>query len=115
MLYLGEKPWDGPKCLYDMFDVNNVPEELREYIVDYPMFLVEVREIKNLERFKTDIRYVFGFIQNTSDKAKMSRYIEENREVFEDMPEDAYDFMSSVSHTKELKQVKEKYKISEEA
>ena len=73
------------------------------------MFLMEVRCLEDLERFRTDLKYVFGYLQNTSNKENMREYIEANQAAFEHMPEDAYDFMSSMSHSRELKKLKEKY------
>ena len=38
-LYYGEKPWDGPRELYDIL---NIPEELKEYVPNYRLNIVEV-------------------------------------------------------------------------
>ena len=39
--YYGRKPWDGATSLYGMLDI---PEELRKYVNDYRMLLVEARK-----------------------------------------------------------------------
>lgn len=41
VVYYGEKPWDGATTLHGMLDI---PEEMRSYINDYKMILVEARE-----------------------------------------------------------------------
>ena len=41
VLYYGEKEWDGAKSLHEMLDI---PEELKAYVNDYKMLLVEARE-----------------------------------------------------------------------
>lgn len=40
VLYYGRKPWDGAKGLHEMLDI---PEEMRPYVADYPMHLIEIR------------------------------------------------------------------------
>lgn len=41
VLYYGERPWDGPKCLHDML---NMPKELKPFVNDYRLYLVEMRK-----------------------------------------------------------------------
>ena len=110
-IYLGEKPWDGPKSLKDMLDLQGVSEEVRNQIADYPLNLLEVNNYSDVEQFKTDLRVVFGFLQRREDSATLKAYVEENEEIFQNLPEDAYDFLSAFSNTKELD---EKKKIKEE-
>ncbi len=42
----------------------------------------------------------------TQDKEKLRNFIEENQKAFSDMEEEAYDFIASASHTKEMKEIK---------
>lgn len=41
VIYYGEREWDGAKCLKDMLAI---PEEIDEYVNDYPIHLVEVKK-----------------------------------------------------------------------
>ncbi len=41
VVYYGEKPWDGARSLHEML---NIPEEMKKYVNDYRMILVEARE-----------------------------------------------------------------------
>jgi hypothetical protein len=41
VIYYGSEPWDGPTCLYDMLDL---PEELKPFITNYKVNLVEARD-----------------------------------------------------------------------
>lgn len=41
VVYFGRDPWDGPKSLKDML---NIPFELEQYVPEYPMNLLEVRD-----------------------------------------------------------------------
>lgn len=112
-VYLGREPWDGPRTLKDMFDMEELPEGLRKYVADYPMILLEVRKWEELENFQTDIRYVFGYLQSASSEAQLEKYISHNQEGLENMREDAFDFICAVSHSKELEQIKDKFKREE--
>ena len=41
VVYYGEKPWDGAESLHEML---NIPEEMKQFVNDYQMLLVEARE-----------------------------------------------------------------------
>ena len=41
VVYYGEKPWDGAESLHEML---NIPEEMKQFVNDYKMILVEARE-----------------------------------------------------------------------
>ena len=60
VIYFGEEPWDGPRSLKDMLQLDTLPIQIREQVADYPMKLLEVRTYQNLDDFQTDIKYVFG-------------------------------------------------------
>lgn len=78
--------------------------------VDYPMKLLEVRTYQDLDDFQTDIKYVFGILQNTRSGNGLKQYVEENCEHFENLEEDAYDVISMMSHSKELEVIKEHHR-----
>lgn len=102
VIYFGEVPWNGPRNLKDMLDLDTLPAQVQKLVADYPVNLLEVRRLKHLEYFKTDIQYVFGLLQNTGNSTKLKQYIDSHREQFENLEEDAYDVISMMSHSKEL-------------
>lgn len=106
VLYYGTKEWDGPKCLKDMLDLSEFPQGVAEMVQDYSLNLLEIRKYPYLERFQTDIRYVFGFLQNAEDKEKLIAYMRENSETFSKLDEEAYDLIAVMSKTSQLKQLK---------
>ena len=67
VLYYGSEPWTGPRCLHDMLKLEDFPEELRQYINDYPIHIFEVNRFEHLEYFQTDLRLVLGFLQNRNE------------------------------------------------
>ncbi len=68
-------------------------------------------QMKNV--FKTDVREVFGFIRRSSDKKAVEQYLKEREKQFENIDEDAYDLIAAMTDTKQLQQVKEKYRSEE--
>ena len=106
VLYFGEKEWDGPLCLKEMMKLNTLPEEVREKIADYPIHLIDVRRYPHAERFRTDLKLVFGFLQRASEPEELTEFIEENTKEFSSLTEDAYDMIASMSKTGELKELK---------
>lgn len=113
VIYYGEKPWDTAKDIYEILDHKNLPEEIKTFINHYPIHVLEVRRFTNEEYFKTDVREVFGFIRRSSDKKAVEQYLKEREKQFENIDEDAYDLIAAMTDTKQLQQVKERYRSEE--
>ena len=109
VVYFGKEPWDGPRSIKEMMDLETYPPEFRDMVVDYPIHILEVRKYPRLEDFHTDLQYVFGFLQNAEDKEALHAYITAHNEVFEDLSEDAYDMISVMSHSEELQNIRKTY------
>ena len=114
VLYFGEQEWDGPLCLKEMMDLSTLPEEVREKIADYPVHLIDVRRYPHAERFRTDLKLVFGFLQRASEPEELTEFIEENTKEFSSLTEDAYDMIASMSETWELKELKKDVEQTED-
>lgn len=110
VLYYGEKPWDGPKSLFDMVEWEGIPEALQELAGDYRMNLIEVRKFEGTEWFRTDLKQVFSFIQASGSKERWKRVLEEQRDKFSEMEEDAYDLVCLLTGAGELEQKKTEYR-----
>ena len=110
ILYYGEEPWNGPRCLKDMLKVEDFPEPFRKYINDYPLHILEVNQLEHLEYFKTDLKLVFGFLQNRSNASRMKTFIQENETQLGQVDDDAYDMMAVMSHSEELDQMKNRFR-----
>lgn len=107
VVYFGKEPWDGPVSLKEMMDIEDYPVELQEFIEDYHIHLLEVRKFHNLEYFRTDLKYVFGFLQNEKSKEELKNYVQKHSDVFADLCEDAYDMISVMAHSSELIEYKQ--------
>ena len=83
VVYYGEKPWDGSVTLHEML---NIPEEVKQYVNDYRMMLIEARQ-NNLMLCHADNVDFFNLLEIILDrsipgkeaKAKAIQYSEEHR------------------------------------
>lgn len=110
VLYYGRKPWDGARELRQMMGEKPLPRPLRHMINNYRIHVLEVQRFREIERFRTDLYEVIGFIQRAGDKDREQRFTEERQSHFESMDEDAYDVITAVTGSDELEAVKEKYR-----
>ena len=93
VLYFG-KHWDGPRNLKDLLDLEGMLPEVRELLADYPVHVIEVGNYPYAEAFRTDLKLVFGFVQNADDKEKLQAFARAEEEALSELAEDAYDLIS---------------------
>lgn len=92
ILYYGER-WDGPRNLYDMLDFRDIPGEMKQYIHNYSMNLIEVRHLEDLTMFHTDVQQVFAFLRYAKDKKKLRQLVETD-DYYRHMDVDAYEMIT---------------------
>ena len=66
VVYYGEKPWDGALSLHDML---HIPEEIKAFVNDYKMLLVEARK-NNLTLHNINNVNFFNLLEILLDKGK---------------------------------------------
>lgn len=109
VVYFGKEPWDGPRSVKDMLDLSGLPEEVKEMVADYPLYLLEVRKIKNPEIYTSDFRWVVEFLQKENSKKEIEKYLAENEKIFSDLDEEAFDLITVMSESHELRSLKREY------
>ena len=64
VLYYGDKPWNKPLSLYER--LGNIPKELKRYVNDYRMILIDIKRLdkKTIQRLQSDFRVITEHIQN---------------------------------------------------
>jgi hypothetical protein len=65
VIYYGEKPWDGATSLQGML---NIPEEMKPFVNDYKMLLVEARQ-NNLTLHNMNNRDLFNLLEIILNKS----------------------------------------------
>lgn len=110
VLYYGSRPWDGATQLRQLLDQSRQPDELNALVNDYKIHVLEVRRFEDSWRFKTDLREVFGFIRRSGDKEAERQFALDHEKAFQAVEEDAYDVITALTSSRELEQIKEKYR-----
>ena len=87
VIYYGDHPWDGPKSLHDMLII---PEELKPFINDYKIYLVEMRQNNlklhnqnNIDLFK--IMSILYDLTKTSEESRMELENYQSNHMLDDM------------------------------
>ena len=72
VLYLGSKPWNGPRSLHEM--LKGVSPEILQYVADYKIQLIAPQELtdEELSMFHSNLQQVLKFIKYQKDKVKMN-------------------------------------------
>ena len=86
--------WDGPRGLRDMLKLEELPEDLLPYIIDYRLNIVEIPKLtdEEMKRFRTDLRQVMMFLRYLRDKEKLKCLLEEDIS-YQNIDQDAYNLM----------------------
>lgn len=105
------RPWDGARELYDLLNIRKNVEEYQCLYQNYQINILDVQRLQHMERFQTDIRWVFGFLQRRSNKKKLREFIRDNQEAFRCLKEDAYDVIQTYGNIAVLKRIKEECKV----
>lgn len=75
-LYWGADEWDAPRTLREMFA--EVDESLQCFLPDYSINLLVPSEIRDFEKFQTELGDVLEAIKASGDENLMARLLEEN-------------------------------------
>lgn len=92
VIYFKAGKWDGPRSLHEMLSVRD--REILKYVSDYKLNLIIPSEIEHLEQFKTELKYMLGFIKESGSKKELVQYMEQNKKVFEDMDKESIDMVN---------------------
>ncbi|MCM1048322.1 MAG: Rpn family recombination-promoting nuclease/putative transposase [Clostridiales bacterium] len=85
IFYVGVNEWDGPRELYDMFDISVDKEDwIRRYIPNYPVYILDARHISDeqVEQFSGDLKIFFHMLREKYDKEKLKGYIAKFKETW---------------------------------
>lgn len=113
VLYLGEEKWDASENLHGILDFDKVPEKLKKYIPDYPVYVLDVYHTadERLMEFPGDMACMFLILKYQKDKEKLLKIIEDVPE-FQHVDEELYDTVWTYTNSKEFLTLKDR--ISEE-
>ena len=108
VLYFGKEPWNGPKCLWELLDLEGYSEQEKKLVADYPINVIDVRRYENSDLFRTDLKLIFGVLKRENSKKELAEFLQENQKEFEAIKTDAYNMISVMVGCDELLEAEEK-------
>lgn len=106
IIYFGKDNWNGAKSLKEITNLKVCPLHIQKKMQDYAINLIEVRNFDNTEQFTTDLREVFGFLQNDGSREQLEKYVQGHREALVGLEEDAYDLICVMSDMGKLQELR---------
>lgn len=101
-IYWGTKPWDGPKNLHEILDISPEIEQYKDRIGNYPLNLLEVRKIEDLDQYQGELKALLGFVKYQGNKHALGQFVDENTELFQSMSAETIYAMSVLGNSREL-------------
>lgn len=77
VLYWKAGPWDGPRSLHEMFRIQD--REILKFVPDYHLNLIVPEEIRDFNKFTTQLGAVLEYCQCSADKERL-RKLRESKE-----------------------------------
>ncbi len=78
VVFFSAEPWDGPRCIHDMFSVDD--PRILSFVPDYRINLIAPGEMSDEElgKFATSLREVLLFIKHSKDKDRLHALVSED-------------------------------------
>lgn len=89
VFYYGEKTWDASLDLHGMINWEGV-EELKEYVPNYHLNLVDMSRIEDTGLFRSDLKEITELLKCRDDKEKMLSYIKEHEGYFSRLDKETF-------------------------
>ena len=108
IFYYGTEEWDGPLELHQMFDLGtekNHAELMKKYLPNYHINLVDVRRLKNLESFQSDLQIIFGMLQCSQDKYALRTYVANHKDYFQKLDLETYHALGAFLNSRQLMEI----------
>lgn len=112
-VYWGTEPWTGPRKLHEMLDIPADLDQYKHIIGDYPLNLLEVRSIENLEQYEGELKALLGFVKYQKDKTALQDFINHNQDIFRSITLETAQAISVLGNARNLERYLEEY-LSEE-
>lgn len=115
-MYWGKEPWDKPHSLTDMQDIGHLPEEIKPFLSEYRINVIELREIpdEELDKMESDIGCVIGIIKHSRSLQELKIYIEKRKEKFMRFSKSAADVIDACVGIRALRELMKFQKSEEE-
>ena len=94
----------NPERFADLFNgmVFEGEQVIQKYVQNYRINLIDAGNLKNLERFQTDLQEIFGMIQCKGSKEKLIEYLREKESYFRNVDEETYQAIREFLHSERI-------------
>jgi len=75
VLYFGDNPWDGPKTLYDMVDLD---EALKPFIFNYRLNLIDYHDYDNFNDYTGEVKKIFDALKTKDSEEEARAFFQKN-------------------------------------
>ena len=113
VVYYGDKEWDGPTKLSDLFP--EMKSSLYKYVNDYPLHIIDVQRMteEEINSLSGEVKAVLGFIRYSAHTEELKEFIDKNENQFENISIEAAKMIDAISKDYELSERIEKAAKSE--
>ena len=108
VLYHGMEPWDAPKKLSEMMELEEIDPILKQMVQEYQIYVFSLEELQE-EYFQTNLRELIRLMKRRSSKTKIQEYCRKHADRISRMDVATYDMICVMLNLKELQDKKEKY------
>ena len=94
--------------LHQMFDLGTEKshaELMKKYLPNYHINLVDVRRLKNLESFQSDLQIIFGMLQCSQDKYALRTYVANHKDYFQKLDLETYHALGAFLNSRQLMEI----------
>ena len=93
---------------HQMFDLGTEKkhaELMKKYLPNYHINLVDVRRLKNLESFQSDLQIIFGMLQCSQDKYALRTYVASHKDYFQKLDLETYHALAAFLNSRQLMEI----------
>lgn len=117
IIYWGNKPWDGPESLHEFLDLSgygeDVAEELKKMIPEYPLHIFNLNKENDYSGFQTPLRTVFELYACRADKEHFLHYVKTHEECCH-LDAETYAVLGELIGVAKLREIQDKTGEEEE-
>lgn len=85
--------------------MRDIPVELRTYVNNYPIHVIEMRKFENTDVFRTDLKQIFDFIRFSEERDKLLALVQGDS-TYQEMDEAANDMVAEYANAEGLIEMK---------
>jgi len=78
---------------------------MKKYLPNYHINLVDVRRLKNLESFQSDLQIIFGMLQCSQDKYALRTYVANHKDYFQKLDLETYHALGAFLNSRQLMEI----------